>query len=189
MKVNHGRFQAIAKNVEDDKTGRSEIQSDLQEELKKITNTQSSSNVIVRLLCLTRFSRLGANDIRLSPVSSSEQIENNQAAKRIRTELLDESIIPVWTGNEWIDGTSLVFNGINIPEKTKRDVIELNRDELDNGWRLMPIQEREQKMAKHNFTGDYRTEITMAGYEVKYDKTFGIWRITGTNAPAASETP
>jgi hypothetical protein len=27
------------------------------------------------------------------------------------------------------------------------------------------------------------------GYELKYDKTFGIWRITGTNAPAASKTP
>ncbi len=184
MKANRERFCALAKNVEDDNTGRREMQSDLQKEVKKITATKPASNVVERLARLTQLSKLGARDNRRFPNFAAEQTEESQTARRIRSELLDASIIPVWSGEEWIDGTSLVFDGFEIPSKTKSAVIELNRDEFDNGWRLMPKPERERKMSKHNFTGDYRTEITMAGYVVKYDKTFDIWRITGTNGPA-----
>ena len=107
---------------------------------------------------------------------------------------LEAGILPVWTGSEWVDGMVLALNGFPVPEEIRTRLLNINFQERAFGAYFWPESER-KKVSQ--FSGFHPTDrfllsrITLEklGYTLKFDKTFYVWRITGTNAPAASQTP
>lgn len=107
--------------------------------------------------------------------------------KQICRQLYDEQIIPVWAETNWVDGCSLIFNGFNPPEKIKNKLIELNYWEQSFGIHSVPERKNEpfsgRDVGKIN---GIRLTIINAGFFIKFDTTFNIWRITSTNSPVAN---
>jgi hypothetical protein len=102
---------------------------------------------------------------------------------------LEEGILPVWTGSEWVDGMTLVVNGFPVPKEIRTRLLNINFQERAFGAYFWPESERKKRS---QFSGFHPTDrfllsrITLEnmGYKLEFDKTFYIWRITGTNAPA-----
>jgi len=100
--------------------------------------------------------------------------------------------LPVWTGEKWADGMPLVLNGFDVPKKkVQEELHRLNQLERMCGNYLYSETEIKE-MNGQFFISMYpplaklptvRFWIETAGYELKFDKTFYIWRIAGTNAP------
>ncbi len=105
----------------------------------------------------------------------------------IRLLLAREKIIPVWNGNAWVNGWPLISSGHELPQELADMLVNMNYTEQNLGFSSMPTEER----CKMTVSGEYwfkmgqaRAKLLRAGYPTAFDKTFGIWRITGTNAPA-----
>ncbi|MGI6390729.1 MAG: hypothetical protein ACOX7Q_11115 [Kiritimatiellia bacterium] len=102
----------------------------------------------------------------------------------------EEGILPVWTGSEWTDGMPLALNGFSVPEEIRAQLMSINFQERAFGAYFWTESERRKRMQFSGFhpTDRFllsRTRLENLGYTLKFDKTFYIWRITGTNAPAA----
>lgn len=173
-------LQRSAKIRQMDAEGLSEYESERESELKKIITmsganitpaptTQKITDYLLKMPCSEK-SCATTNDI---PAGDKE----------IRKRLMLERIVPLWTGTNWIDGTVLANNGFNVSRKGEELLASLNYFDAVSRYFSGP---------NGDLLGGARSQIQAArmsllflNYEVKYDKTFGIWRITGTNAPAA----
>jgi len=98
--------------------------------------------------------------------------------------------IPVWTGEKWADGMPLALNGFDVSEKhgAFQQLHRLNWMERTYGnYFCVEVEEKEMKivLGPSPLVKLYaaRFWMEMAGYEIKFDKTFYIWRIVETNAP------
>jgi len=102
----------------------------------------------------------------------------------------EEGILPVWTGSEWTDGMPLALNGFSVPEEIRAQLMSINFQERAFGAYFWTESERRKRL---QFSGFHPTDrfllsrirLENLGYTLKFDKTFYIWRITGTNAPTA----
>lgn len=102
----------------------------------------------------------------------------------------EEGILPVWTGSEWIDGMPLALNGFSVPEEIRARLLSINFQERAFGAYFWSESERKKRS---QFSGFHpadrfllsRIRLEKMGYSLKFDKTFYVWRITGTNAPPA----
>ena len=168
-----------------DKSGRYDMQSDREKELQRFELPVTSSDKVVST------GEMESLFMRLSRPSEGNSVlsHGRVSDSEIRQKLFDMRVIPVWTGTEWADGLPLVINGFKIPDGMKVDLLKLNFAEQSYGSRTVPERAKE---SQNYFSGRpdvnhiaKRLVIMKQGYEVKYDRTFGIWRITGTNAPAA----
>jgi len=98
-------------------------------------------------------------------------------------------ILPVWTGNAWADGMPLVLNGfgLEIPVNVQKTLFDINWLERSRGPYFYTDDEIREMMSLA--LSDDRnlplTRVSLAcdGYDLKFDKTFYIWRVTATNAP------
>ena len=168
-----------------DKSGKYDTQSERAKELQKFALTFTSSDKVVSTgTTASLFIRLSRPDEGASAIH-----QNPQSDLEIRRKLLDMRVIPVWTETGWVDGLPLVINGFEISDSVKEDLLKLNFAEQSFGERTVPERAKEsQKYFSErpdvNHIGK-RLVIMKQGHEVKYDRTFGIWRITDTNAPAA----
>jgi hypothetical protein len=105
--------------------------------------------------------------------------------RQICRELFDERVVPVWTGTNWIDSRLLAFNSFLLPENVQKRLTELNYWEQNFGIHSVPERKNEPLSGRNiGKINGLRLVIIKSGFSVKYDKTFGLWRITGTNAPA-----
>lgn len=166
-----------------DKSGKYDMQSDRTKELQKMAlPVMSSDKVVSTGATASLFINLSRPDEGTSAIHQSQKADLEQ-----RKKLFDMRVIPVWTGTGWIDGLPLVINGFDVPDNVKEDLLKLNYAEQSYGERTVPERAKESQKF---FSGrpdvnhiNKRMVIMKQGYEVRYDKTFGIWRITGTNAP------
>lgn len=167
-----------------DKSGSYDMQSDRVKELQRFELPVMSSDKVVSTgkteSLFIRLSRPNEGDSALSHDRTSDS--------EIRQKLFDMRVIPVWTGTVWVDGLPLMINGFEISDSVKEDLLKLNFAEQSYGERTVPERAKE---SQNYFSGRpdvnhiaKRLVIMKQGCEIKYDKTFGIWRITGTNAPA-----
>lgn len=106
----------------------------------------------------------------------------------------EEGILPVWTGSEWVDGMPLALNGFSVHEEIRARLLSINFQERAFGAYFWAESERKKRSQFSGFhPADrfllYRIRLENMGYALKFDKTFYVWRITGTNAPPASKAP
>jgi len=156
------------------------FQSNRSAELKKFERT----------LLQNQTCTLGKKCKLLSSLISSNVYERSafvlQENKQIYRQLMDEQIIPIWTGTNWIDGVALVFNGFPLPEKIQKQLRELNYWEQCFGIHSVPERKNEPFSGRNiGKINGLRLAIINAGFSIKYDTTFNIWRITDTNTPTA----
>ena len=106
----------------------------------------------------------------------------------LRLLLAREKIIPVWNGKTWVDGWSLISSGYELPKELADMLVNMNYTEQNLGFSCVPTEERNNITVSGEYwfrMGQSRAKLLKAGYPTAFDKTLGIWRITGTNAPAA----
>lgn len=126
-----------------------------------------------------------------TPRFSGDVTDAIKATKDNGKKYQEEGILPVWTGSEWVDGTPLALNGFAVPEEIRERLLTINFQERAFGIYFWPESERKKRS---QFSGFHPTDrfllsrITLEkqGYTLKFDKTFYIWRITGTNSPTHS---
>jgi hypothetical protein len=163
-----------------DAEGLSEYQSERDSELNKMKLTpetdRTSTSMPVKI------------DEDLSHLSQPQEITTATdgtllADKAIRDKLMLERIIPVWSGTNWINGNNLANNGFVVTKKIEDLLASLN---------YFDAMSRHFSGPDGDMLGEYRGKVKIIrnhllylDYIVKYDKTFDIWRITGTNTPAA----
>ena len=180
-------IQKLKQLGQQDTQGFNTFQSDRTAELQKFGYSSASTN--------KTFSQLSAKACDLlsalkKPVGDSRESylqfpENN----RLLRQMFDELVVPVWTGKDWADSRPLSFNGFNIPDKIQKRLMELNYWGQNFGVHSVPERAKEPFSGRNTGKIDgLRLAIINDGFLVKYDRTFGIWRITGTNAPA-THTP
>lgn len=105
----------------------------------------------------------------------------------IRRELANMGAIPVWTGRAWIDGLPLAINGYNVKEQAEKELVEVNL--WDAVSRFFSGPDGDILGGARSNVQACRMSLLYLGYVVKFDTTFGIWRVTSTNIPAASPSP
>jgi hypothetical protein len=92
-----------------------------------------------------------------------------------------EQISPAWIDNAWVDATRLASNGFDCSNQLQvlsiLNCCAIRKRITDTAWGDALSHDFNERMK-------CRMKLFYAGYETKFDKTFGIWRITGTNAPA-----
>jgi len=98
--------------------------------------------------------------------------------------------IPVWTGEKWVDGMPLVLNGFDVPEWALRKLKYINWAERSCGNYCYSEAERKEMDSKIRLgppptypLPERRLSLAYEGYDLKFDKTFYIWRITGKTEP------
>ena len=107
--------------------------------------------------------------------------------EKVRRELANMGVIPVWSGKAWIDGSPLAMNGYAVKEQVEQKLVNLNYAAALS--RFFSGPDGDLLGGARSQVHVTRMSLLNLGYELKYDKTFCIWRITGTNAPAASPAP
>lgn len=163
---------------QEDAQGENVFQSDLFEELKKLDNLSAPKPASLLKKIHGLFSTLKA------PIADRQDALNVSENKRILRQLFDERIVPIWTGTDWIDSRLLASNGFSLPDKIQQQLTELNYWEQNFGIHSVPERKTEPFSGRNiGKINGLRLAIIKAGFSVKYDKTFYIWRITGTNAP------
>ena len=105
----------------------------------------------------------------------------------------EADILPVWTGEEWVDGMPLVLNGFSVSKEIRDRLLSINCQERSFGVYFWPESKRKElsKFSGYHPPNRFflsRIALENMGYELKFDKTFYIWRVTGTNTPAV-KTP
>jgi hypothetical protein len=164
----------------EDFSGSSDYRSNREDELVKIGYTESSSEEIVVGKSAKERALLAA-----LPAwgSMSNGILNTKSdIEKIWTKLAEEHVVPVWLDSAWIDGTRLACNGFNCTNQLQT-LSMLNYFAFCK--RIADAAEGDALGHEANQRTICRMKLYYAGFETKYDRTFGIWRVTGTNAPAA----
>lgn len=179
--VNPDPFLQRVKTLQQmDAEGRSEYQSERDSELTKIDAMSEANKKPVPTA-----QKMSEHLLKMPCPEKSSSTTNCIPAgdKEIRRKLMLERVVPLWTGTNWIDGTLLVYNGFNVSGKGEELLASLNYFDALSRYFSGP---------DGDMLGEYRGKVQILrnhllslNYIVKYDKTFGIWRITGTNAPAA----
>jgi hypothetical protein len=163
---------------QEDAQGRNDFQSELAVELKKLDkiSLQKSTPMLEKTLGL--LSKLKAPIVRMQDALVFP--EN----KPVFRQLFDERVVPVWTGTNWIDSHLLASNGFTLSDRIQKQLTELNYWEQNFGIHSVPERKKEPFSGRNiGKINGLRLAIINAGFSVKFDKTFSIWRITGTNAP------
>ena len=177
--------KAFRQQEQQDAAGLSEYESNKETELHNFDRRPQST-------ADSDTAKLAENLALLSALPTPDVVTNSTERDRIdvertREKLMNTQVIPVWTGTAWIDGMSLACNGFECSPNIKKSLSSLNYWDKYN---RQPSIHGDTTLGKALGTSRLaRWSLGEAGYEVKYDKTFGIWRITGTNAPAASPAP
>jgi hypothetical protein len=122
------------------------------------------------------------------PVASDTMRDIIKSTLNMRFHKTD--ILPVWTGKKWVDGMPLALNGFIVPDEISTRLRTINFQERSFGIYFWPDEERRKRSIFSGFHPPDRFLLSRVvlenmGYELKFDKTFYIWRITGTNAPVA----
>jgi hypothetical protein len=166
-----------------DAQGLNTFQSDRAGELQKCCSSTEATNKTPSMLSAKAHELLSSLK---SPVDTSRTVVPLLENKPLCRQLIDEQVVPVWTGTDWIDSRFLAFNGFAPPDKVQKRIMELNYWEQNFGVHSAPERAKEPFSGRNTGKIDgLRLAIINDGFLVKYDRTFGIWRITGTNAPAA----
>jgi len=168
-----------------DNDGLNVYQSERDVEIKKF-NLDSLSNDKTGVALSSTTSNLLLS-LPLLPASPTA-IQENQSTENadVRRQLAKEHVIPLWIDNKWTDGAPLAVNGFSISPTIVSKLAELNYLEHLVGTHVAPERKHQASLggARPKILS-LRYSINQAGYRVEFDKTFGIWRITGTNAPVA----
>ena len=172
--------KAFRQQEQQDAAGLSEYESNKEDELRKFergpqSTVDSDATKLAESLAL--LSALPNPDV-FSNATERAQLD----IERTREQLMNTQVIPVWTGRAWIDGISLACNGFECSRNVKKNLSSLNFWDRYN--RQQSIHGDTTLGKALGTTRLARWSLLESGYEVKFDKTFGIWRITGTNAPA-----
>jgi len=97
--------------------------------------------------------------------------------------------LPVWTGHAWEEGMPLVLNGFTVPDRILWDLHFINWAERSCGSYV--YAEGELREFDPEIISDIqspypllqrRVALARSGYDLKFDKTFYVWRIMATNA-------
>lgn len=163
-----------------DAEGLSEYQSERDLELKKVEHLSEKDKATT-----SSSAKVSEYLTRLSQPQGAGTATNNAslADKAIRGKLMLERIVPVWSGTNWINGNFLANNGFVVTEKIEELLASLN---------YFDTMSRHFSGPDGDILGEYRGKVQIMrnhllylNHSVKYDKTFGIWRITSTNSPAS----
>jgi hypothetical protein len=104
-----------------------------------------------------------------------------QAGKDIRAQLFKENVVPIWTGERWIDSLPFALNGFTLGDEAQERLIRLNSEEQNYGFHSLPERKKAAFAGRENLrTVASRVTLKRLGYAVKYDETFGIWRVNRT---------
>lgn len=170
-------IQKFHRMKQQDAHGEHTFQSDRTAELQKFgISTATLSKKASKLLLLLKKPDVNTQN------NSSVFLDN----KHLYRQLFDEQIIPVWSGTDWLDGRSLILNSFKASDEIQKQLVALNYWEQSFG--VCSVPERKKQPFAGSSAGTIigmRLELVNAGYELKFDKTFNIWRIMGTNTPAA----
>ncbi len=167
-----------------DAEGLSEYQSERDLELKKFEQLSETDKAAT-----PNSAKVSEFLSRLSQPQGAGIVTNGASLvdKAMRGKLMLERIVPVWSGTNWINGISLSSNGFIVTEKIEELLASIN---------YFDTMSRHFSGPDGDMLGEYRGKVQLMrnhllylNYIVKYDRTFGIWRITGTNAPSASKAP
>jgi len=111
----------------------------------------------------------------------------NEEDKRKLSEADD---FPVWTGEAWVGGMPFILNGFDVGRSTRINLQRLNNLERSAGVYFYSKEERTPKgnYIQWGFTDleqlhVRRVELEFYGFDVKFDKTFYVWRLVSTNVP------
>lgn len=177
-------IQRLSQLDKEDAKGKNTFQSDRSAELQKIHSPSATANKVTFPLSSKSTELLLA--LKKPDNTSQESPPFFSGNTRLCQQLIEEQVVPIWTGENWIDSRPLVFNGFTLPDETQRQLASLNYWEQNFGIHFDPERKKipfsGRNIGKIN---GLRLTIMNAGFLLKYDKTFGVWRITGTNAPAA----
>ena len=157
---------------------------------------------VAKFLCKTN--RVSTADRESKPLSRipppadfASMKDAVKAIPALKLNLSEADEFPIWTGDTWVGGIPFILNGFDVPKPVRSDLLRINRWERSAGIYLHSKDERKvgEKYAKlgEPTTLDriflQRIVLENGGFEVKFDKTFYIWRLTGTNAPPTVGTP
>ena len=178
-------FQALLQSFRcigsQEASGASGYRSDKDSELERFGYKTSASNDVPATMTNKATALL---DSLPSPEPTSQEEAVRAAAKleSVREKLMNEGIVPLWLNKIWIDGTRLACNGYVcsnlLPRLVLVNYFEISKRISDAGGGDALGRDATRRAMN-------RAVLLQAGYETKYDRTFGIWRITGTNAPVA----
>jgi len=117
--------------------------------------------------------------------ASPALISNLSEADKLKLSEIDE--FPIWTGEAWVGGTLFILNGFDVDKWTRMDLLAVNHLERSAGNYFYSKEERTSKDDNFRRTQGWlyerRVELENGGFEVKFDKTFYIWRLVSTNKP------
>lgn len=167
---------------DDDSYGRCNYQSDQKCELAKFGYNEPVS------LDSASF-KSDATKALLAALPSPESFSNAplealRSAGKVQEAITKEQISPAWINNAWVDATRLAGNGFDcsnqLPVLSMLNCCAIRKRIDDASWGDALSHELNARVS-------CRMKLFYAGYVTQFDKTFGIWRITGTNSP--SERP
>lgn len=161
----------------------------LREEIEKMgvdmtssngTNTVVSTRRAELLTTLTRLHAENGRSIESTVNPTPKQKEVIAQIMEVRKNLAEEMAIPVWDGSKWIDGRSLAFNNVDLPNHVKNTLLQLNYWEQSYGSLSIP-EELQGVMADSGEVSaaisTFKKEIERAGFGLELDRSLGIWKI------------
>ena len=123
-------------------------------------------------------------------IRNLSEADKRKLSKTDDFRLSEADDLPVWTGEAWVGGMPFILNGFDVGTSTR-----INLERINNRERFAGIYfySKEERTPKSNFSlGELtslerlhqtRAEFENGGLEVKFDKTFYIWRLVSTNKP------
>ncbi|MGI6494616.1 MAG: hypothetical protein ACOX5G_00720 [Kiritimatiellia bacterium] len=161
----------------------------LREEIDKagidMTNSNGANTVVStrRAELLSTLASLYAENGRGVGSAVNPTPKQKQAIARIREvrkDLAEAMSIPVWEGDKWIDGRSLAFNNIDLPNHVKNALVQLNFWEQNYGSLSIP-EELQGVVAESGEVSaaisTFKKEIERAGFGLELDRSLCIWKI------------
>jgi len=101
--------------------------------------------------------------------------------------------LPVWTGEKWMDGMSLAVNGFDVPKKILPYLRDLNwLERVCGNYFYSKVEESKVEDKEMKTFGGFPPTVRLSskrfalesfGYDLKFDKTFYVWRVVGLNVP------
>ena len=182
------RLDQLERAVAADSMSNAERQR-LREEIEKVgvdmtssngTNTVVSTRRAELLTTLTRLQAENGRGIENTVNPTPKQKQAIAQIKEVRKNLAEAMSIPVWNGSKWIDGRSLAFNNVDLPNHVKHALVQLNYWEQSYGSLSVPkeLQDVVADSGEASATiSAFKKEIGRAGFGLELDRSLGIWKI------------